>query len=329
MKLDNHTRHPHGVAVLTDHHGRDQLVVVVKPSFRLSLGIADPDLSPAELWQVDVLDSTGALRCPADFAPHRPSTSVICLATARAPQGKPIGRLAARIRVGPVDQRFTVTGKRVWQRAGTSWQPSEPEPFVTMPLDFEHAYGGRDGERCEARNPVGQGYWDRERRSDPDGVVLPSVEAAGQEITSPEDHPEPAAGGAIAGHWQPRLGFAGTYDEAWQKSRAPLLPVDFDERFFQISSHGLQPAEHLRGGEPIELEGLTSNGLLCSAVPRPLVRVRIDRTWARPELDIVTLEPDWDRISLTLRVSVDVTGRLDALPKIAIVERQLVQLGAA
>ena len=34
----------------------------------------------------------------------------------------------------------------------------------------------------------------------------------------------PQGFGFIAPHWEPRVGFAGTYDEAWQKNRAPHLP---------------------------------------------------------------------------------------------------------
>jgi hypothetical protein len=47
----------------------------------------------------------------------------------------------------------------------------------------------------------------------------------------------------------------------------------------------------------------------------------------RPQLDLVVIEPDEDRIALTFRVTADVTGRLDRLPRLRIAERRLVSLG--
>jgi hypothetical protein len=55
--------------------------------------------------------------------------------------------------------------------------------------------------------------------------------------------PSPAGFGPIACHWQPRVGFAGTYGDAWVANRLPLLPDDFDDRFFQ-SAPGI--SNHLR-----------------------------------------------------------------------------------
>lgn len=33
--------------------------------------------------------------------------------------------------------------------------------------------------------------------------------------------------------WQPRLRYAGTYDQHWMDERLPFLPEDFDLRYFQ------------------------------------------------------------------------------------------------
>src|SRR5262245_60706553 len=44
----------------------------------------------------------------------------------------------------------------------------------------------------------------------------------------------------------PRLGYAGTYDAKWTESRCPLLPEDFDDRFFQAAFPGLILGASLR-----------------------------------------------------------------------------------
>jgi hypothetical protein len=58
------------------------------------------------------------------------------------------------------------------------------------------------------------------------------------------------------------------------------------------------------------------------------VRVRLGDREERPALDLVLLEPDEDRMALTFRVAVDVTGKLDGpMPKVRIVEKRFVRLG--
>ena len=51
----------------------------------------------------------------------------------------------------------------------------------------------------------------------------------------------PAGFGPIPPHWQPRLRYAGTYDEAWQRDRYPLYPTDLDDRFFLCSPEDQRP----------------------------------------------------------------------------------------
>jgi hypothetical protein len=70
----------------------------------------------------------------------------------------------------------------------------------------------------------------------------------------------------------PRVAYAGTYDERWQKSRAPLVPDDYDPRFSVAAAEGLSAETGLRGGEPVELVNLTPNGRLRFTLPAVNVR---------------------------------------------------------
>jgi hypothetical protein len=82
------------------------------------------------------------------------------------------------------------------------------------------------------------------------------------------DRPAPAGFGVIASHWQPRVGFAGTYDDHWMKTRQPLLAEDMDDRWFQSAPADQQAPQFLRGGEPVVLLNLTPGGNLRFALPR-------------------------------------------------------------
>jgi hypothetical protein len=101
----------------------------------------------------------------------------------------------------------------------------------------------------------------------------------------------------------PRRSFAGTYDERWQRTRAPYVPEDFDARFFQCASEGLRFGKHLTGGEPLVLLGMSERGPIHSALPRCALEARFalrgQRHDAPVQLQTVVLEPDDNRMRLT------------------------------
>src|SRR6185437_6864632 len=75
--------------------------------------------------------------------------------------------------------------------------------------------------------------------------------------------------GFIAPNWQPRLALAGTFDVAWDRTRKPLLPKDFDRRFFNAASPGLVAPGHLRGDEPVVTIGASPHGRVAFHLPCP------------------------------------------------------------
>ncbi len=86
---------------------------------------------------------------------------------------------------------------------------------------------------------------------------------------------------------------------------------------------GLWSPAHLRGGEPIELDGLSPEGRIVTTLPRTPLGIRVGDEWQRPELDLVILEPDEDRVSLTYRVAVSMRARLDRMPHIRVVQKRI------
>jgi hypothetical protein len=106
-------------------------------------------------------------------------------------------------------------------------------------------------------------------------------------IRSWKDKPAPAAPGFVGRGWQPRLGFAGTYDEAWIKKRCPILPVDFDNRFFNAAPPGQVCPGYLKGGEPVTLTNVTPEGRLSFALPRERLVVETRCLTKLLKLDLV------------------------------------------
>jgi hypothetical protein len=147
-----------------------------------------------------------------------------------------------------------------------------------------------------------------------EGIPLPNIEDPAKLIASPGDRPAPMGFGAVAPHWTPRPKYAGTYDETWQKSRAPYLPKDFDPRFLQVAPEDQQVHGYLRGGEPVEIAGATPSGVLRFALPARRVDVvfHLDSGVERrsANLDTVILRPDESRLVLVWRAALPCDKRL-------------------
>jgi hypothetical protein len=179
-------------------------------------------------------------------------------------------------------------------------------PFERKPIVWERAYGGTSPDRSdvERRNPVGRGFG----RSAAELVDTPApqIEDPAYPISSAADRPEPAGLGAIGAHWSPRAEFAGTFDEAWRRTRMPRMPADFDVRHNNVAPVALQFDRPLGAGDPIALVGMTPDGLWKTELP-PLPIALHGRyndgrgVTVRPAIDTVLIEPLDDRIELTMR----------------------------
>jgi len=213
--------------------------------------------------------------------------------------------------VGALRKAVRVFGERVW-KTGTrelSYSISEPQPFETMPLVWERAFGGIEQTvrpvAAEVRNPIGTGFRTSEVQQSIAGVRLPNLEDPASPITTWNQRPQPAGFAPVCAHWEPRRSYAGTYDEEWQKHRAPYLPKDFDPRFLQLAPPGLVAAGYLKGGEPVELRGVTRSGMMRFRLPQAKLKVTYqldDSPQERPaHLDTVIMEPELSRFTLTWR----------------------------
>jgi hypothetical protein len=208
--------------------------------------------------------------------------------------------------------------------------PSEPVPFVEMPLTFDRAFGGQDDSRgpervsVEHRNLVGVGFHPYRSAAQIDGTPLPNMERPGQMISSPRDCPEPIGLGHIGRAWAQRIAYAGTYDARWRDERAPFLPADFDSRYFQ-SAPTDQQFPHFRGGERIRCVHMAAEPIVQYVMPALRVPIRfhfVDREVERMGvLDTVILEPHLSLAMLVWRARVPIGKKLNVLREISVGER--------
>jgi hypothetical protein len=265
--------------LLADEQGADLLVLVAKATYR----IEGRDRLVLDAEQIPV-DPAGSFHGEpeASSLKNAPEASFVKLATdvamighAHAPQGKPVTTLDVSLRVGPVRKTVRVFGDREW-RPGLlpgSKSMTGPKPFAKMPLVYERAFGGADltpddpgRHERDARNPVGVGLIAKASRTK-EPVAAPNLEDPEALIRSASDRPVPAGFGFIAPHWESRLRYAGTYDDAWRKERLPLLPEDFDRHFFSAAHADLIAPGFLKGGEPVEVVNASPHGRLAFSLP--------------------------------------------------------------
>lgn len=257
-----------------------------------------------EPWDEDSPD--GSIKLPSDFCLRKPSTDVVVVASAVARDRAPSTELDVLVRVGPVERFLRVFGLRLWYRASLGMGLTPPQPFETVDLKWELAWGGSDHTEdrwfSDNRNPVGRGF-----ARDPKTLLHkpgPQVEDPRQLIHSTRTNPHPAGVGAIGRRWEPRIGYGGTYDERWQKTRMPLPPLDFDERFNQCATPELITPTYLRGGEQVDLHNVSAHGPIRFALPKQDFFVGAETKWGmvpqRVVLDTVLLDLHDDQRQLEM-----------------------------
>jgi hypothetical protein len=317
-EIENKTQFAFEPLFLADEEGRLLFVPIVKATYVIQEGTS---LSLAEK-QVPVNSGGEYLGDPEkssykhepETAFIKPATDIVLIGHAHTP--KPgVTEVSVGLCVGPVEKVVRVIGNRYWVKAFGIISMTKPELFERIPLIYELAFGGWDRSHpdpdkhsFEPRNPVGTGFRDK-RGSFEEGIRLPNLEDPRYPVKNYGDTPPPAGFGFTSPHWQPRAALAGTYDEAWMKQRMPLLPTDFDRRFFNAASPGLVAPGFLKGNEPVVVANASPSGRISFNLPGVLppqcrveLRGRQDHQM-QTRLDTVIINTDENLLLLIWRAN--------------------------
>jgi hypothetical protein len=306
-----------------DPNGRHHWLVVVKATFSFdakgTLTLGDEQLPPLAVPEYFGDPAHSSLRYDADLIGPKPGTDVIVNGQAHAPGARPTREVVVGLAIGSLQKTLLVRGPSHYVYGATGLRVSEPEPFLTRPIRYEHAYGGSDlsgdeprRHRHDIRNPVGVGVAQRE--TDLHGRPAPT-------IFHPRGDPAklgPAGFGPIASHWSPRRELAGTYDRRWFETKRPLLPDDYDSAHTMCSPLDQRTPTRLQGHEGITLLNLSATGTLSLLLPRIAFRAstQISRRTVEHafELSTVVIEPDEQRMIMVWQSSLEVrTPEVDLL----------------
>lgn len=309
LQLKNSTPFAPAIAVFPDKEGVDTLYVMVKATFTLGpkIAIAEVQVPPTAADEYWGEPGKSSLKYASEFHLGKPTTDVVLVGKAWAPGGKAAFEGAVMVSVAGRQQVVRIYGDRTWKGRALS----DPQPFLSIPLVYERAYGGgyepAPGQPplAEERNPVGTGFLGKRAPAELAGHKVPNLEHPTQMIQRLGDTPPPVGFGFVAPSWLPRRAFAGTYDKTWQKKRAPYLPADFNPAFFNCAAPELIMPAFLKGGEPVKVVGASKQGGLHFEVPRekPRLGIKIAGSVESPLLQLETLliEPEDNRFCVTWR----------------------------
>ena len=256
-----------------DERGAEFWLVAIRAAFsidpdgRQAPACKQTDVQRAPAFAGDPM-KTGLLT-DSDFALHKDGTDILIAGQAYAEGGRPAVSARVRMKIAEIDKTIIVHGERRLYKGGLGLGITKAQPFVMMPLAWERTYGGWDKhgatEHWLAENPVGVGFATRAKHLY--DTQAPNLEYPNAPYSGPRSG-RPAGVGPVAHHWQPRVRYAGTYDARWEKTRDPLVPDDFDRRYFRSAPTDQQTKKPLLGYEEVKLGGVTPEGFLGFILPR-------------------------------------------------------------
>jgi hypothetical protein len=307
-----------------DERGAEFWLVAVRASFEIDLeGRQSPAAKQTEVQRTPAFAGdplTSGLLNDSDFVLHKDGTDVLIEGRVYAPESRPTTNCSVRLKVDTVDKTLNVFGDRRILKGLTGLSITKPKPFLDMPLTWERTYGGLDQkgdkEEWEPSNPVGKGF--ATNPSQLDETIAPNFEYPGEPYRGPRLG-RAAAFGPVAPHWQPRVRYAGTYDKLWQETRDPLLPADFDRRYFRCAPEDQQTQKPLIGYEEVRLGGFTPDGFLGFVLPRINFSIvttfrRYGDVRQRPSIHTLWLMPDRRRFEIVYVSALEVPpGREEKL----------------
>lgn len=329
-RLDNLTPMEARCLPMDDRFGRMVLVTVAKVTYAVapngSALLAWPPTPIRYEHELHEGSPYASIKYPSDWIDDKPGTDVIVVGTAYPPEGAPITEMDVSVRVGKLFKAVRVYGVRAYQSSLVGGVvPGPAQRLGVTPIQYELAQGGVDDEdprsiTFDPKNPAGIGFVETRKRRI--GAPAPRL-AVPASLAEPGR--EPAGFGAIAPHWSPRLELSGTRDEAWRRKRAPIAPLDFDARHNACAHPDLYSPTPIRPDEPVELIGLTPEGILRFKLPdvEPVFFSRLDGEIRAHEthLDTFLIDADARRVELTYRLSLPLPRKAQRLDRITIAAR--------
>lgn len=210
--------------------GELRITAILKATFAFAPDGAMTRAEPQPIFREEVQHGRGparSVRFTSDWVPYRRRADVLFTGHAHAPPGGPVESMTVRLALSD-GSRFILDRSLLVRRRGG---------FQTIPLTYEHAFGGIGF----PDNPYGEGF--------------PEGEGEEPSIVDPADPKRPACFAPIGQGVMPRRRLLGSSPRPSFEGGVAQVTEDLDWDYFQAAPAD-QRTDFLRGDEWILLEGL-------------------------------------------------------------------------
>ncbi len=308
MILENSTPFEAVLYPVSGAYEKDLLLVVAKATYSMQqdmeLTLCEEQLPIEPTDQYDGEPGESTLKYASDFCIEKQASDIAMKGQVHA--SFDATEALVYLKVGEIEKRIKVFGNRVWKKVLGKNVISSPSPIENVPLVYEYSFGGIDSSAekekdrdAENRNYIGKGFRAKKSEIPLSKINLPNLEDANELIKKASDRPIPAGFGFIPPTHPVRKKYMGTYDQKWQEERMPLLPKDFDPRFFNAAHPDLIYPGFLKGNEVIQIRGMAPNNYIFDfSLPgiNPLCMINFsnEKDPLTPDLKIEKLLIDMD-----------------------------------
>ena len=222
-QVANSTPFPAHGGFFRDHGNGHCWGLWIKAGFALRPGrppLFLPDQPQLNTGPVPASEIANSISGDNDILPPKPQIDLIVTARAMQPdEGNPRD---IALGLGAWRKELSLHPPLRWNWRGRAVVDRDAVPALVT-FDGRDSFGG-DG---NGANPIGRGG-DTESSQE-----IPALSYRSDPPKRRGDPIQPAMLGPISPDWGIRRCLAGTYDEEWRRSRAPLTPLDFDPLFLQ------------------------------------------------------------------------------------------------
>ncbi|MBU2896135.1 DUF2169 family type VI secretion system accessory protein [Vibrio hepatarius] len=233
-----------------------------------------------------------------EFPVTKQNTDVLVYGKARSYAKRPVVYHECRLLIdGHIDKTISVHGERLWVQHGGTVTVSNPQPFVEADIHYGKALGG------DERNRVGCGI--ASSTAELLKKPVPSVFFPSEEWAPNSKNVRVAGLGPIAPFFAERTQYGGTFDAHWEEHRRPLLPQDFNPKFYQSAPSDQQCDGFLVGGERLMMSGFNHDEVISFRFPveKYLASASFSEENLCLPMQIHTVFVDTESMSLTLSYS--------------------------
>lgn len=269
-----------------------QVGIFLRPQ---SLRLGDLDLNQSQRQALGKREDEEIIWLDHDLAPPKPMFDLLITGYVTPPEGHVKTKIEASVRIG--DQRTTLEA-----HVPRYWKPGllnpTPEPMSKILHRVPISYALAD---WSAGFPLDPGPEHSQ--------MLPWLQRPGVPCRRTRHDKCPAGFGYWPENAAHRKCYSGTYDKAWQWQRMPDLPIDFDDRFYNVAHPELQLKQMPAPGTEILLTHLSETPQLSIRVPSLELMAQVTTTGGRvlPSVslrpDTLTIEPEHSRMSLIQRAT--------------------------